>query len=76
MKKILGILAGIGGLILAPASTLAVGNYITLPEGFVTDCLAYVGNLFTDVSLLIILAIGLPLGFWVIRKVISLVRVR
>lgn len=44
--------------------------------GFITASLAYVGQLFTDMSLLIYLAIGLPLGFWVIRKVISLVRAR
>lgn len=43
---------------------------------FITAALAYVGQLFTDMSLLIYLAIGLPLGFWVIRKVISLVRAR
>jgi len=49
---------------------------ITLPEGFVNDALAYVGQLFTDLNLVIILVIGLPLGFWVVRKVISLVRAR
>lgn len=55
---------------------MLVGNYITLPEGFVDDMLAYIGDLFTDVSLLLILIIGLPIAFWVIRKVISLVRAR
>lgn len=42
----------------------------------VDGILAYAGNLFTDLSLLIILIIGLPLGFWVISRVISLVRAR
>jgi len=51
-------------------------TYITLPENFITDIMAYAGDLFTDMSLVIILAIGLPLGFWVIRKVITLVRAR
>lgn len=51
-------------------------SVITLPEGFVDDCLAYVGDMFTDLSLLIILIIGLPLAFWVISKVVSLVRAR
>lgn len=59
-----------------PALCRGVGTYITLPENFITDCLAYVGTLFTDASLLIILAIGLPLGFWVIHKVIALARAR
>jgi len=40
------------------------------------DMLAYAGTLFTDLSLIVVLAVGLPLGFWVIRKVISLVRAR
>lgn len=43
---------------------------------FITDSLAYVGTLFTDLNVLIVLAIGLPLGFWVVRKAISLVRAR
>lgn len=43
---------------------------------FITASLAYVGQLFTDLTLLIYLAIGLPLGFWIIKKVIGLVRAR
>jgi len=49
---------------------------LTITEANITDMLGYAGTLFTDLSLLIILVIGLPLGFWVIRKVISLVRAR
>lgn len=75
MKKILGILAGIGAAVL-PATTLAAGTYINLPVNFIEDCMAYVSGLFTDLSLVVILAIGLPLGFWVIRKTITLVRAR
>jgi hypothetical protein len=51
-------------------------TYITLPTDFVADVLEYSSGMFTDLSLLIILVIGLPLAFWVIRKVISLVRAR
>jgi len=51
-------------------------TYITLPAEFITDVMAYAGGLFTDLQLVVILAIGLPLGFWVVRKVISLVRAR
>lgn len=43
---------------------------------FITNMLAYVGDLFTDLNLLIVLVIGLPLAFWVVRKVVSLVRAR
>jgi len=51
-------------------------TYITIPGTFPADLLAYAGDLFTDLNLIVILAIGLPMGFWVIRKVISLVRAR
>lgn len=46
---------------------------IDLGVDFVTSTLAYVGGLFTDVKSLIYLVIGLPLGFWIFNKVISLV---
>lgn len=59
-----------------PVMSFAVANYITLPEGMVASILEYGTQLFTDLNLIVILAIGLPLGFWIIRKVLSLVRVR
>jgi hypothetical protein len=49
---------------------------ITLSEGFATSTLAYAGQLFTDLNLLVVLVIGLPLAFWVVRRVIGLVRAR
>jgi len=33
---------------------------------------AYIGEIFTDMSVLIYLAIGIPLAFYVIRKVMAL----
>ncbi len=51
-------------------------TYITIDAGMPADLLAYAGTLYTDLTLVVYLAIGLPLGFWVIRKVISLVRAR
>jgi len=38
--------------------------------------LTYIPELFGDLKLLIVVIVGLPLGFWVIRKTISLVRAR
>jgi len=74
-KKIaIAIGSGIG-LTLA-SSVGATANYIELPVGFIDDCLAYVGGMFSDLGVVIVLAIGLPLSFWVIRKVVSLVRAR
>lgn len=51
-------------------------SILTFTSESLSATMAYVGDLFTDLSLLIVLAIGLPLGFWVLRKVISLVRAR
>lgn len=49
------------------------GSFVAIPTDFASSTLAYAGQLFTDLSLVIILIIGLPLAFWVIKKVISLV---
>jgi hypothetical protein len=49
---------------------------ITIASGSLASILAYAGQLFTDLELLVILAIGLPVGFWVISKAIGLVRAR
>jgi len=49
---------------------------ITLNADFIASTTAYIGSLFTDLNLLVALVVGLPLAFWAIRKVISLVRAR
>jgi hypothetical protein len=46
---------------------------ITLPVDFATDLMANVSAVFTDVSPLLLLAVGVPFGIYIIRKVISLV---
>jgi hypothetical protein len=53
-----------------------MSSIITLGGTFAADLLAYTTQLFTDTSTLVVLVIGLPLAFWVVRKVISLVRAR
>ena len=49
---------------------------ITLPIDFIDNCLAYVGELFVDTTPIVLLVIGIPLGFYVINKVISLATTR
>jgi hypothetical protein len=44
----------------------------TLPGNAVTTSLAYIGDLVTDVGPFVWLAIGIPLGFYVIKKVIGM----
>jgi hypothetical protein len=47
---------------------------IGIPADCVTTILNFAVNMFTDVASLVWLAIGLPLGFWIARKIIGLVR--
>lgn len=49
---------------------------LTVSAGNVTSMLDYSGKLFTDLAVVIILVIGLPLAFWVIKRIIGLVRAR
>ncbi len=72
---ITGAIATASALLL-PLVARGAGNILTLDANFISDSLAYVGDLFTDLQVVIVLVIGLPLGFWVIRKTISLVRAR
>jgi hypothetical protein len=45
---------------------------ITLPSTAVTDVTANIGTLVTDLWVLIALAMGLPFGFYIIKKLVSL----
>lgn len=50
----------------------AGGAFFTLPTSTLTNLQANIGQLVTDTSLLWILAIALPLGFWLISKIIRI----
>ena len=52
----------------------SAGVFFTLPTSTLTDLQAHIGDLVTDTSLLWIIAIALPLGFWMISKVIRIVK--
>jgi hypothetical protein len=45
---------------------------ITLPDGFATSALAYIGQLFTDLNTYVLVLVGLPLAFWGIKRTIGL----
>lgn len=49
---------------------------LTVDAGFLSATLGYASDIWGDVSALVALAIGLPLGFWLARKVISIARTR
>lgn len=79
MKKLYLKLAGLGGVLaglLGLAPRVNAYDIIDVSTTSVASVLAHVSDLFTDLSVFIWLAIGLPLGFWVIYKVIGLIRGR
>jgi len=41
---------------------------------FTQNALAYVGQVFTDLNTVILVLLGVPVGFWVVSKAISLFR--
>jgi hypothetical protein len=47
---------------------------ITIPDNFVADSLDFTSDMFNGVSGLIALLIGLPVGFWTIGKIISIIK--
>jgi hypothetical protein len=47
---------------------------IPIDASFLESTMAYVGQLWSDLGLLIILVIGVPVGFWLIYKVVGFVR--
>lgn len=57
-------------------SMAAQGTFLTLPDNFISSASAYVGDTFNGIIPLVILAIGLPLAFWVIEKIKGLIKVK
>ncbi len=47
-------------------------TYITIPTSAPTDLFAAVGTLTTDLWVVIAVAIGVPLAFYIIKRVIGL----
>jgi len=48
-------------------------TWITLPTASSSDLLSATGTLFTDLWVVIAVAVGIPLAFYVIRRVVALV---
>jgi len=47
---------------------------ITTATGDVSTMLGYAGQIFSDLGVWIWVAIGIPVGFYIVRRVIGLVR--
>ena len=67
---IVGALAGV-----LTATTASAGSYVAITTSSLASTTAYIGEFFTDLSPFIWLAIGVPLAFYVIGRVVKLVRV-
>jgi len=70
MKKILAITAVVVGVLSAVPAFAA--NYVDMSGVSSTALFAYAGGLFSDLWVLIAIAIGVPLAFYIIKKIIGL----
>ena len=73
-KNAIALATGVAGLLGVASACGATGTYVDVPVTAVADLTAYAGTLFTDLWIVIALVIGIPLAFYVIRKVVGLVR--
>lgn len=53
--------------------SMMLATFFTLEAADITAALAYTSSIFTDTKLLVLLAIGVPIGFYIIKKAIGLV---
>ena len=73
-KFLIGAGAVAAGLVGFAASTFAAGTaIITLPSTAVADLTGAASQIMSDVWVLVAIAIGIPMGFYIIRKVIALI---
>ena len=72
--KLVSVLTAVTGCL--GVAHFAGATYVTLPETAIADISAYASGMFTDLWVLVALVIGIPFAFYVIRKVIGLVRAR
>ncbi len=73
--KKFAITAGVSaaGLLGLAASAFAADPLVNLPLTAVADLTGNASQIMTDVWVLVALAIGVPMGFYIIRKVIALI---
>jgi hypothetical protein len=69
----IGAGAFIGGAVALLASTCSAASIITLPTTAIADLTGSASQIMSDVWVLVALAIGIPMGFYIIRKVIALI---
>ena len=80
MKKVLCVLGSVAGLAVAglafATTSPAPSPILTVPTDFVSAALTYTSQMFTDLTPLILIVVAVPLAFWILRKIVSMVRAR
>ena len=71
--RAIAVVTAVVGLFGVVASAFASGPLINLPSTAVADLTGNASQILSDVWVLVALAIGIPLGFYLIRKVIALI---
>jgi hypothetical protein len=54
-------------------SVFGAGEIVVLPETALADLTSNASQILSDVWVLVALAIGIPLGFYIIKKVVALI---
>ena len=72
-KAVITAGATVAGLLGLAFTAFAADPLITLPTTAVADLTGNASEIMTDVWVLVALAIGIPMGFYIIRKVIALI---
>ena len=73
---ITGAVSALGLSLAGFAGATDTFSFIDLPETALADISQYVPTAFTSLWVLIAVVLGLPIAFWVVRKVIGLVHMR
>ena len=71
--KVAGVVGALAGLL--TAGTAFATSYVSITTSSLASTTAYITDFFTDLSPFIWLAIGVPLAFYVINRVVKMVRV-
>ena len=71
--KAIAVGTAVVGLFGLAFSAFAAAPLINLPITAIADLTANASQIMTDVWVLVALAIGLPMGFYIIRKVVALI---
>lgn len=68
-----GAVMSLGFLAPAAHAEAIPSNFVTLPVGAMADVSSGAGSLLTQFWVFVVLAVGIPLGFYIIQRAIGLV---